>query len=347
MALPGRILAAFEWQAAHCARLGSPFTGHLCARLPEVLGPETAFGRRVAEWPLDPVESALALRLCGALHRAVREGLVPGLAALYPPTADTGPALDAALAGALEVVPVDWLDSAPQTNEVARSGVLIGGLLQVAAETGLPIELMEIGSSAGLNLHADCYRYDLGNGLGWGRDDSGVNIACPWSGGLPPLDAPLRVVSRAGSDIAPLDPGDARTRERMLSYIWPDQPERLARAAAAMAHAAAHAAPIARADAAEWVAARLAEMPRPGVARVLMHSVMWQYLPEATQAGITRAMEAAGAAAAATTPLGWLRLESDGESRSAALWLTLWPGGMTRMIGRGCWHGRFAEWGEA
>ena len=32
------------------------------------------------------------------------------------------------------------------------------------------------------------------------------------------------------------------------------------------------------------------------------------------------------------------------EATAAAILLDLWPGGGTRLLGRGCYHGRFAEW---
>ncbi|NIP76237.1 MAG: DUF2332 family protein, partial [Xanthomonadales bacterium] len=75
-----------------------------------------------------------------------------------------------------------------------------------------------------------------------------------------------------------------------------------------------------------------------------IHSIMWQYLPSETQARIERAMDRAGTAASAEAPVAWLRLEPDGKARSATILLTLWPGGETRELGRGDYHGRFAEW---
>ncbi len=341
------ITAAFQQQAVACDRLGSPFTAHLCARLPSLLADDPVLGAALAAWPADPVESALALRLGGALHRLVRSGRVRDLAALYPPAANTGPALDRALGASAEAhgaLLVKWLANAPQTNEVARSGVLLGGLLTIAAETGLPLTLLEIGSSAGLNLYPDAYAYDLGHGRGWGRADAHVRIASDWRGNLPALDAPLRIVARAGVDLAPVDAADPHQRERMLAYIWPDQPERLARAAAALDHVAAHPPDLARGDAAEWLEARLAEPAEAGTARVLIHSIMWQYLPSETQAQIVSAMDRAGAAATGEAPLAWLRLEPDGKAGSAAILLSLWPGGGTRELGRGDYHGRFADW---
>jgi len=347
VALKGKIALAFRQQAASCQRLGSPFTADLCRRLAGALDEGTALGRAVMAWPLDPAASALALRLCGALNRIVRAGRAPELARLYPPVADTGPALDAALRGVAaehggELVGL--LESAPQTNEVARSGLLLGGLLTIAAETGLALALNEIGASAGLNLHPDCYRYDLGQGRRWGPEDAPLTIPCDWRGAAPPLDAPLEIASRAGADLDPIDPADATARERLLAYIWPDQTARLERTAAALTHAAAHQVALARADAADWAEARLAEPPRDGVARVLMHSIAWQYFARATQDRIAAALADAGRRATPDAPLAWLRFEPDGIRGSAAILLTLWPGGETRALGRGDYHGRYAEW---
>jgi hypothetical protein len=347
MALQGAVLRAFETQAENCDRLGSPFTAHLCRRLVVILDDSTALGRAVSGWPLDPAGSALALRLCGALHGAARTGRAPALARLYPPDGDTGPALDAALRATIAERGGDLvglIESAPQTNEVARSAILLGGLLTIAAETGLPLALNEIGASAGLNLHPDCYAYELGQGHRWGPPDAPLTIACDWRGAIPPLDAALEIASRAGSDLTPIDAADTAAHDGLLAYIWPDQPDRLQRTAAAMAHAAAHPVALERADAADWSEARLAAPPRHGVTRVLMHSIAWQYFSEATQGRVDAAMARAGADATREAPLAWLRFEPDGIRATAAILLTLWPGGETRALGRGDYHGRFADW---
>ena len=350
MTLAGPVREAFIGQAKACRNLGSPLTAQICERLVEVLDGSTALGRAVRGWAVDPAASALALRLCGALHRMVRAGRAPELARCYPPNLETGAELDAGLRAAIAELDEDLvalLASAPQTIEVARSGVLLGGLLTVAAATRLPLALYEIGASAGLNLHPDCYAYDFGQGRRWGPEDAPLTIACDWRGAVPPLDAALKIASRRGADLAPIDPADISAQERVLSYIWPDQPLRLERTAAAMAHAAAHPVIIDHAEAAGWVEARLAEAPRQKVGRVLMHSITWQYFPNATQHRIAAAMETAGADATPETPLAWLRLEPDGESGTAAISLTLWPGGTTQALGRGDYHGRFAEWNGA
>ncbi len=62
-----------------------------------------------------------------------------------------------------------------QTNEVARCAALRPGFLAVAAETAMPLRLLEVGASAGLSLRWDHYRY-LGNDFSWGPEDASVKI---------------------------------------------------------------------------------------------------------------------------------------------------------------------------
>jgi len=345
--LPDRVLAAFAVQAGHCARMGAPFTAHLCRRLPALIAPESATGRWLSGFGADPEEGALALRLCGALHRLVRAGRVPALAALYPPAAETGAALDGVLSATLAEHDGTIRDliaaGPPQTNEIGRAACLIGPLMMAARETGLPLTLWEIGSSAGLNLILDRYRFTLGAGRVAGPAASPVAIRAEWQGAAPPI-APIRIASRRGADRAPLDPRSAEAREALLSFVWPDQPARGARTAAALALAAADPPPIDRADAADWVEDRLAGPAAPGTLRVLMHSITWQYLPQEHRARIRAAMAAAGAAARAGTPLAWIAFERDETPGSAALTLTLWPGGRRRMMARCDFHGASARW---
>ena len=65
----------------------------------------------------------------------------------------------------------ELFDRTPQTNEVARSMPLLGGLLAIVDATRLPVALLDVGSSAGLNLRLDRYRYE-GDGWFWGDPHS-------------------------------------------------------------------------------------------------------------------------------------------------------------------------------
>jgi hypothetical protein len=337
--------AVFEIQARYCDELGSPFTAVVCRLLAERLTTTSRFGARVLTWPGRPRDN-LPLRTAGALHHLARSGDAADLAAVYPPNAAEREALWAAIEAAIathDARLTAFLDSPPQTNEVGRSGALLGMLLHVAEATGLPLRLVELGASAGLNLDLDAYRYDLGECRRWGPPSSPVEVACAWSGVLPPLAADLRVVERAGCDRNPLDPASREDRERLLAYIWPDQAPRLARLEAALDRAARRARRVERADAAEWIGARLKLLPE-GQATVVFHTIVWQYLGDETRGRIAAALAEASARATTDAPLAWARMETDGERDTAGLRLTLWPGGDERAVGRADFHGRFVRW---
>lgn len=336
-----------RWQAHWCAALGSPFMETLCTLIADRLDPATPLGRRLDTWPGNPQDDALMLRLAGGLHARVRGGKAPALAALYPPNPAPDPdTLWAALAPQLAGrAPLPWLDSAPQTNEVARSAVLMGGFLTIAAETGLPLALLEAGCSAGLNLVPDRYRFRLGQ-LDAGPD-SCLQLEPVWVGPSPP-DATLHIESRAGVDLNPLDVADPAQRARLLAYVWPDQPQRLDRMARAMAITAEDPPEIVAGDAAPFVEARA--NPRNGVATTLFHSIAFQYFPPDTQARIRAHMEQAGARATAKAPLAWLRFEMDtavastDDTEAPTLRLKLWPGGADRLLAHAHPHGKLVHW---
>ncbi|WP_018184461.1 DUF2332 domain-containing protein [Kaistia granuli] len=344
--LAATVLKAFQAQAAACRGLGSPFTADVCDAVGARLDETSRFGRRILGWSGDPVADALALRAAAGFHALKRAGRSPALTAAYPPNTIDGETLADALTAAIgehDQFLHDWLDSPPQTNEVARSSVLLGGALILGQEIGLPIAWHEIGASIGLNLGFDRYRYELG-AASWGAADSPVRIRSEWRGPAPDTAAPLKILERAGCDLQPLDPRSKRDRERLLAYIWADQTERLARASAALDVAAAASWRVEKADAAAWVERRLSAPQTSGTLRVLAHTIMWQYLPGATQAAITASLDEVGRKATAATPLAWLRMEADEKPGTAGVRLTTWPGGATREIARADFHGRFVDW---
>jgi hypothetical protein len=336
---------SFQEQAGWCEKLGSPFTAVLCRTLAEHLDAGTAPGAAILGWPGDPRASAdaLALRVAGALHALARSGREPALQELYPPSAlPEGRALWQACRLALERHARhfhDYLAVAPQTNEVGRSAVLIAGLLLFGHRFATPLHLFEIGASAGLNLHADRYRYRFGNAT-WGDVHAALEIAPAWSGNAPPVEVRLRVASRQGSDIAPIDISSPEQRARLLSYVWPDQFDRRRRIEQAIDIALGQSTRLEAMDAADWVELRLpANDPSRQGGRVLLHSVFWNYLPAATQHRIEARVAACGAAATPARPFGWLRFELDPQNSPAALALTTWPGGESRLVARAHPHG--------
>lgn len=333
---------AFRHQARACAELGSPFMARLMDLAAERLAPGRPVADRVLGWQGDvsPGGQSVPLRLAGALHAMKRAGN-PALSAVYPPAEVPDDALWAAVESAFVAnapALLHWLDSPPQTNEVRRGAALIPALHMLGARFGLPIGLSELGCSAGLNLRADRFRLEA-VGVGFGDPDAPVRLRPDWRGPVPAQVAP-EIASRDGVDLNPLDPD--RDAERLFAYLWPDQPERLALTAAAIATARAHPARVDRGDAAGWLEAALAE-PRPGVLHLVFHTVAWQYFPPATQARAAAALARAGARASEATPLARFAMEADG-GRGAAVSLQVWPGGATIGLGRADFHGRWIEW---
>ncbi|RED11064.1 hypothetical protein POI8812_02078 [Pontivivens insulae] len=294
--------------------------------------------KTVLSFSADPRDAALALRLCGGLHALSWRD--DRLAEVYPPNGVPPHILRQRVSAALfDEALQDWLKAAPQTNEVARSGVLLGGLLTIAARNGA-LNLYEIGSSAGLNLFPEKYRYDFGGGRHWGAPDATVTLECEWSGAPPAFDIPLEIMDRAGSDLSPIDASNPQAAARMLAYIWPDQPQRLARARAALALVGAARPPIATAGAAEWLASIAPEIQNASAHPVIFHSVMWGYLSDVERRAVATQLAELGR----TRPLSWLRLELDDRSDSATVQLTEWPTGDTVELARADFHGRWARW---
>lgn len=340
------IRQSFHRQAKGCTDLGSPFTARLCTLAAERLTEENAVGRMILNWPGNGDGAggdALALRLAGTLHALVRSGRDTALAAVYPPHAVDDDTLWAAIEAAMlrdEAFMLERLKSAPQTNEVRRSSALLPGFLTIAAQTGKPLILSEVGASAGLNLQWDRYQYRLGD-VTWGPAST-VELSPRWEG-APPPEADIEIAERAGCDLNPLDPSSDDDRLRLFSYIWADQQDRLDRTAAALAMATESGLKVEKADAIDWLRERLAT-PRPGMTHVVYHTIAWQYLPASLKAEGETLIAQAGAKATEEAPLARLQVEADGKPDGAAILLTLWPTGETREVGRADFHGRWVKW---
>ncbi|MEP3244667.1 MAG: DUF2332 family protein [Sneathiella sp.] len=341
--------AAFRIQSKACANLDSPFMERFCALLADNLPHEGPVWKKIRDWEGDvsPYGDSVPLRLAGAFHGLARTGRIPELNAVYPP--HDGKASDQAVLNAVEAVAAKEaeyilarLESAPQTNEVRRAGVLLPGFFEVAHRTGLSeLVTSELGASAGLNLYWDHFRYKLGD-LTWGDGSSDVVLEPDIQGQLPAA-AELTVRARAACDLNPVDIHQREEREKLLSYLWPDQMARIKKTEAAISFAARQSEKIVQSDAIDWLSKRLAEQ-HEGAVHVVYHTIAWQYFPEEKQKSGEALLKEAGSRATKTSPLAWLRLEADQDKPGAALSLTVWPEGETRILARGDFHGRWIKW---
>jgi hypothetical protein len=337
-------------QRQACANLGSA----LYARLLDGIAADVAAGGICAAvlgpHAGDSLNSALPLRFLGAVHRLVLDGRAPALAAHYPSVGGTpGPGLvDDFLAAVADLRPEveARLPLGVQTNEVGRSAALVGGYAEVARRSGLPLRVLEVGASAGLNLRWDHYWYDTGAST-LGDPDSPVRFTDAWArGGAGPPDLAVAggvtVAEREGCDRHPLDPATEEGRRTLRSYLWPDQVDRRARLDAALTVAARVPAAVAVADVRDWLFDRLAA-PAEGRATVVVHSSVWQYVAPESRDRMRAALRRRGAASTPDAPLAWLRLEAAGAV--ADLRLTWWPGGDEQVLGTAGYHGTPVVWG--
>jgi hypothetical protein len=333
-----------RWQAGWCERLGSPLYAELLGRAAEDIeagGPAWAVLEGQEADPKDS-SAALALRLMGSVHRLVLEGAAPDLARHYPSAdgtpGDVWPVFRAVLDEHRDELR-ELIARPVQTNEVGRSASLLGGFLTVAQETHLPLRLLEIGASAGLNLRWDRYRYES-NGWSWGALTSPVRFTDVFQEATPEA-VDCEIAERAGCDLAPVDPTTEEGRLTLLSYVWPDQVDRLGRLRGALEVARTVPATVERADAATWLEERLPDPPS-GAATVVFHSIVFFYLDDAARARVRRLLEGAGAGATAGAPVAWLLLEM--ESERFEVRLRLWPGGQERLLATSTAHGPPVRW---
>jgi hypothetical protein len=296
--------------------------------------------------------SVPALRLMAALHHLVLTGRAPGLARHFPSAggergaAGAWEAARAAIEADLEEVR-RLAARTVQTNEPGRCATLYGGLLRLAERHGLPLRLLEIGASAGLTLVPDRYRYvvegrplgDSESPLVWEEPWVGRPVADPWA-----AERSLSFSERRGSDIAPLDVSTEEGAATALSYIWPDEPERMARVRLAIEIQRRQPVTPERAGAADWIAARLAE-PGEGMVTVIWESVMRQYMADAERAELERYVEEAGSRAAESNPLAWVALDASGGHLSDfQLTCRAWPGGRPEVWADSGYHGPPVRW---
>jgi hypothetical protein len=307
-------------------------------------GEDGALLDRVRTWPGPPLADALPLRVAGGLHALHLSGTEPTLAAIY----NGGEADDVAVIGAAirqhEDALLPWLDGPPQTNEAGRSTSFIAAMLWLAAR-GLPprFQCLEIGSSAGINLMLARYRYELG-GVGVGPEPGAMRFAPEWRG-LPPPERQIAIHSARGCDVAPVDLTDPAQALRLKGYVWPEHLERFVRLDAAIAEAAREPPDLVAMDAATFVERELARPQAAGTTRVLMHSIVWQYVPQVQQARVTAAMEAAGAKATDDCALAWIALEANRVLHHHELVVRYWPSGAEpAILARAHPHGAWVEW---
>ena len=184
-----------------------------------------------------------------------------------------------------------------QTNEAARAAVLRPAFGRAAELIGgKPMALVEIGTSAGLLLVPDRYRYRYHDGSRieiFG--DGALTIDCEIRGDGWPTTAgvPLAIASRTGIDLNPIHWADADAVTWLHACVWPEHTARNARLDAALAEVAA-AAPTLIADDVVAALPRALAAVDPASIPVVFGSHVLPYLTPEARAEVVRAIDAAG-----------------------------------------------------
>ena len=337
---------AIEWQARHSESAGAPCTARVIRAELAILETDSATGRRMANWQGLSLADAMPLRIAGGLHWLYLSGEDRRLEPVYGGLLTDQGAIDAIVADMavrFDARLMPWLDGPPQTNEAGRSASVMAGLLWLSGRLGPRFELNEIGASAGVNTMMGRYFYDLG-GTTAGPSLSRMRIAPEWRGDPPPAN-PVEIVAARGCDRAPVDLTDPDQALKLKAYVWAEAAERMARIDTAIAMAQRAAPELERMDAVDAVRDMLARPQEAGVTRVLFHTIVWQYLPEASQDAITAMMEDAGHAATAERPLAWVSLETNRATFAHELRVRYWPGGDQAVhLANAHPHGAWVEW---
>jgi hypothetical protein len=243
----------------------------------------------------------LASLRAAALEEGNAHPLWPAIAA-EPPSrlAITRAALLAALAPERHAAYARFAARAVQTNETSRAVAWLWPAHLLGADGGaLPLALVDLGASAGLNLVGD-------------------HLPAIWTDGagatLPVVQGPA-IRLRLGLDARPLDARDEAAVSWLKACIWPGEPKRITRLDAAVAafrrdaSSESEAPKVQQADAEqmpERLAAATAELPA-GTLVLAYQTIFIEYLPSDVRRAYVDGMHSWLADAA--QPAVWIELE--------------------------------------
>lgn len=188
-----------------------------------------------------------------------------------------------------------------QTNEIARAAVLAPVVREVQRRSEQPIALIDVGTSAGLNLLLDEVRIDYGHSA-IGPEDSPIHLNCSALDAGPPAGPELDIRWRVGLDRSPVDLTDTDDRRWLDACIWPEHTDRTQRLAAAASMQANDPPRLVRGDAVEALPPLIAEAPND-LMLVVMTSWTAVYLSTRQRRDLERTMATSG------RPIAWVSAE--------------------------------------
>jgi hypothetical protein len=216
-----------------------------------------------------------------------------------------------------------------QTNECRRCVALLPMIWESGFER---FHLVDLGTSAGLNLALDRYSYRWGE-VAWGQGSVELETEVR---GSPPVPRPIRVLSRIGLDLNPIDPKDEQDRRWLDALIWPEHHDRRRRLRLAFETLDELEIELVAGDAVETLPAVLDSLPA-GEPVVVMNSFVLLQLESDDVAGI----EEIAVAARGTRPVLRVSMEVTDIEGGTSAELLIDDGTGPRTVGSAQPHG---EW---
>lgn len=297
-------------------RRRSPFNARLLAAIAE--RPDIASILQAA-----PPEQQLPVLLLAAVHWQVLSDPSLELADWYPTTRaeprtdDPFPAFARLCRDREDELRTIVATRSTQTNEVGRCALFLPVLEQLAGEAG-PLALVDVGTSAGLNLRLDHYAYEFSRNEGDDDDDvvrrvggpSTVVLPCAVRGAAPIPEAIPVIGGRVGLDREPVDLDAGDDIRWLMACVWPDQQDRFERLRGAIEIARRHPVPVITGGAVDGLAAAADAVAAAGHPVVITSWVL-NYLSVDERERFVATLDAMGADA----DLTWVALESPGLCR--------------------------------
>jgi hypothetical protein len=229
-----------------------------------------------------------------------------------------------------------------QTNEVQRSWMLLPCFLEVARRAGADqIDLVELGSSAGLNLVWDRYRYRYANGT-WGSRDAPLELGAEERRPVPRelLRVQPRVRGRVGIDRSPIDVTTEDGALLLKCFVWADQAARLERLDQAIGALRQDPPQLVHGDLVTLLPEVLAKRD-DGALTVVYETAVLSYVSDEGRQEVFDTLDRAGAEG----PLAFVRTAHPGEGRAEhyGISIRVWPHEREILLLAG-YHGQWLEW---
>lgn len=177
-----------------------------------------------------------------------------------------------------------------QTTYAERCRAILPPMCLVAREAGEPLNLIEIGCSAGVLLVFDTFAYDYGTRGAVAPADAPFVLRGELQGGGPELFIP-RIGTRTGIDLHTIDARSEEERRWLLSLCFPELRAEQERLAQALDVIAASDITMLEGDALQHIDAALAATPDPVC---VFHSACLFYWPQEAKQALQDKLLAAG-----------------------------------------------------